>query len=104
MKNNTDTAHTPKELLTELQALVAEAEALLVDSVTEHSTEALSNLRERFSAAQERMSEYYDTAKRKVVAGAKCTDTAIRENPYQSMAIALGVGVLVGVLVGRRTK
>ncbi len=94
--------HTPKELLAELQALVSEAETMMVDSVTEHSSDAINNLRERFSAAQERFSELYDGAKRKVVAGAKYTDTAIRENPYQSMAIALGVGVLVGVLVGRR--
>ena len=50
------------------------------------------------------MGELYDGAKKKVVAGAKYTDTAIRENPYQALAIALGVGVLIGVLVGRRTK
>jgi len=104
MKNNKDSAHTPKELLTELQTLVAEAETMLADSVTEHSSEALGNLRARFGAAQERMGELYDGAKKKVVAGAKYTDTAIRENPYQALAIALGVGVLIGVLVGRRTK
>jgi ElaB/YqjD/DUF883 family membrane-anchored ribosome-binding protein len=104
MKNNKDTVHTPKELLTELQSLVSEAESMMADSLTEHSSEALASLRERFGAAQERMGELYDTAKKRVVAGAKCTDTAIRENPYQSMAIALGVGVLVGVLVGRRSK
>lgn len=104
MKNNKDTAHTPKELLSELQTLVAEAEAMMADSVTETSAAALGNLRERFGAAQERFSDLYDTAKKKVAAGAKYTDTAIRENPYQSMAIALGVGVLVGVLVGRRNN
>jgi ElaB/YqjD/DUF883 family membrane-anchored ribosome-binding protein len=104
MKNNKDTVHTPKELLSELQSLVSEAETMMADSLTEHSSEALGNLRARFGAAQERMGELYDGAKKRVVAGAKCTDTAIRENPYQSMAIALGVGVLVGVLVGRRTK
>jgi len=104
MKNTHTKEHTPKELLSELQALVGEAEAMMVNSVTEHSSEALSNLRERFSAAQERFSDLYDGAKKKVVAGAKYTDTAIRENPYQTMAIALGVGVLVGVLVGRRSS
>lgn len=104
MKNNKETTHTPKELLTELQTLVAEAETMMADSLSEHSSEALSNLRARFGAAQERMGELYDTAKKKVVVGAKYTDTAIRENPYQSMAIALGVGVLLGVLVGRRSK
>jgi ElaB/YqjD/DUF883 family membrane-anchored ribosome-binding protein len=103
MKKSAPT-HTPKELLTELQALVAEAQALTSDTVSEKSGEVLENLRERFSAAQEKFSEVYDNAKEKVVAGAKYTDTAIRENPYQAVAIAAGVGLLVGILVGRRTK
>lgn len=109
MKNNapaTGTAitHTPKELLVELKALAVEAEAMMVGSLSDHSAEAMANLRERFSAAQERFTEIYDQTKQKVVAGAKCTDASIRENPYQSLAIALGVGLLVGVLVGRRTS
>jgi len=74
------------------------------DSLTEHSEDAMSALRSRFDAAQERVSELYAGAKKKVVAGAKCTDEAIRANPYQSLAIAAGVGLLVGVLLGRRSK
>ncbi|MBL9200173.1 MAG: DUF883 family protein, partial [Opitutaceae bacterium] len=35
---------------------------------------------------------------------AKCTDSAIREHPYQALAIALGAGLLVGVLLGRRSR
>jgi len=104
MKNNLDTAHTPKDLLNELQALVVEAESMMADSLSEHSTEALGNLRARFGAAQERFADIYEGAKKKVVAGAKYTDATIRENPYQSLAIALGVGVVLGVLIGRRTK
>ena len=104
MKNNKATAHTPRELLDELKTLVAEAETMAVDSLSEHSAEALSNLRERFSAVQERFSDVYDGARKKVVAGAKYTDETIRENPYQSLAVVLGVGVLLGVLIGRRSK
>jgi ElaB/YqjD/DUF883 family membrane-anchored ribosome-binding protein len=104
MKNQKDTTHTPKELLVELQALVAEAQALTTDAVSEKSGEIMENLRARFSAAQEQFADVYDGAKRRVVAGAKCTDAAIRENPYQAVAIAAGVGLLVGILVGRRTK
>lgn len=77
---------------------------MMAGAVTEHSAEALANLRARFSAAQDRFNDLYAQARQKVIAGAKYTDGAIRENPYQSLAIALGVGVLVGVLVGRRSK
>jgi ElaB/YqjD/DUF883 family membrane-anchored ribosome-binding protein len=104
MRKEKDTAHTPKELLDELKALVAEAETMASDSLSENTAEALANLRERYNAAQERFVEFYDGAKRKVVAGVKYTDATIRENPYQSLAIALGVGVLLGVLLGRRSK
>jgi ElaB/YqjD/DUF883 family membrane-anchored ribosome-binding protein len=104
MKNTKDVAHSPKELLDELKALVGEAQSMITGSLSEHSAEALASLRERFSDAQERFGEFYSGAKKQVVAGARCTDTAIRENPYQSIAITLGVGVLVGLLVGRRGK
>lgn len=103
MKNNQDTAHTPKELFHELQALVAEAESMMSGAVSETSSEACSNLRERFGAAQERFTDAYQSAKKNVVAGARYTDDTIRANPYQSIAIAAGVGLLIGVLVGRRT-
>ena len=106
MKNNniTTTAQTPKELLNDLHALVQEAEKMMGDSISEHTADAVGALRVRFDAAQERLGELYEGARKKVVAGAKYTDTAIRENPYQAIAIAVGAGLLVGVLLGRRSK
>jgi ElaB/YqjD/DUF883 family membrane-anchored ribosome-binding protein len=105
MKTKTDSpAQTPQDLLADLRSLVAEAEKMIGDSLTEHSEDAVSALRARFDAAQERVAELYAGAKQKVTAGAKCTDEAIRANPYQALAIAAGVGLLIGVLVGRRTK
>jgi ElaB/YqjD/DUF883 family membrane-anchored ribosome-binding protein len=38
----------------------------------------------------------------KAIAGAKVADQTIREHPYESMGVAFGVGLLIGVLVGRR--
>lgn len=104
MKNNKETTHTPKELFTEMQALVAEAQAMMAESVSEHTADAVSALRSRFEDAQERFSDVYADARKKVIAGAKYTDVTIRENPYQSIAIAAGVGLLVGVLLGRNSK
>jgi ElaB/YqjD/DUF883 family membrane-anchored ribosome-binding protein len=104
MKNNQDTADTSKDLLSELQALVTEAEAMIAGSLTEHPTESVDSLRSRFAAAQERFADAYAGARRKVVAGAKCADESIRANPYQSLAIAAGVGLLAGLLLGRRSK
>jgi ElaB/YqjD/DUF883 family membrane-anchored ribosome-binding protein len=101
-RNNLETTHTPAQLVSELQALVGEAQALIADTATEHSAETVEALRQRFAAAQERLAATYEKAKTKIVAGAKATDATIRENPYQSIAIAVGVGVLLGMLIGRR--
>jgi ElaB/YqjD/DUF883 family membrane-anchored ribosome-binding protein len=104
MKNNQATAQSPQDLVHDLQALVAEAEKMIGGSETENSTAAMGALRVRYDAAQERLGELYESTKVRVVAGAKSTDAAIRANPYQSLAIAAGVGLLIGVLVGRRSN
>lgn len=105
MKNKSEIpAQSPKDLLDELHALVAEAEKMAADSVSEHTADAVGALRARFDAAYERIADIYSGMRTKVVAGAKCTDNAIRENPYQALAIAAGVGLLAGVLLGRRGK
>ncbi len=105
MKNrNSNPAQTPEELLQDLRALISEAEGLAANSIHEHSAEAIEALRARFECAQEKMAELYDGARKKVVAGARYTDEAIREHPYQSLAIAAGVGLLVGVLLGRNSN
>ncbi len=105
MKNRPHSpAETPQDLLNDLRALVVEAEQMMEDSVSEHSQEAIEAVRVRFAAAQERLAQLCESTKKKVVAGARYTDETIRENPYQSLAVALGVGVLVGVLIGRRSR
>ena len=60
----------------------------------------------RGKEAAHRLAGALDSARTRVqestVASAKATDRAIREYPYQSLGIAFGVGVLLGVLIARR--
>lgn len=102
MKNSS--AQTPKELLNDLHALVADAEKMMSASISEHTEEAVDALRSRFEMAQDRFGELYAGARKQVVAGARYTDETIRSNPYQSIAIAAGVGLIVGILIGRRNS
>ena len=46
--------------------------------------------------------EVWDKSKESVKETAKKTDEAIRSHPYESLGIAFGVGILIGVLIGRR--
>ena len=38
------------------------------------------------------------TARERAIAGAKSTDKAVRQYPYQTIGIVFGLGVLVGIL------
>jgi|CZKI01.1.fsa_nt_gi ElaB/YqjD/DUF883 family membrane-anchored ribosome-binding protein len=110
MKNSRSAAtheQTPETFISDVRTLVTEAQKLLDASDSSEGAgngEAGSALRERFEAAQERFAELYATAKKRVVAGGKYADETIRANPYQSVALAAGVGLLIGLLVGRRGK
>jgi len=106
MKNSRTSTNeqSAETFLTDLRTLVAESQKLLDASPGESDGEGGLALRERFEAAKERFTEMYATARKRVVAGGKYADETIRENPYQSIAVAAGVGLLIGVLLGRRGK
>lgn len=114
MKNRHDagTAETPEQIIEHISRLMAEAEAMIAGPVAGKTADRFSEIKERLAAARDRLNDAYTSARetlgdaytstrRQVVAGARCTDDAIRSNPYQSIGIALGVGVLIGVLVKR---
>jgi ElaB/YqjD/DUF883 family membrane-anchored ribosome-binding protein len=101
--NHSTVSQTPAELLDQLHALAAEAEKLL-ESASSQSDETMAALRERYESARERVGALYAEAKAKVATGAKNADAAIRANPYQSLAIALGTGLILGLLLGGRQR
>jgi ElaB/YqjD/DUF883 family membrane-anchored ribosome-binding protein len=59
-------------------------------------------MRARLSSAIESAKATYNRLEGKAVAGAKATDKAIRAHPYESLGVAFGMGLLVGVLMGRK--
>ncbi len=103
-RNDTGTAETPEQLIEHISRLMAEAEAMITGPVTEQAGGRLAEIRERLETARDRLTEAYGQARKKVVAGAKYTDEAIRTHPYQSLAIALGIGVLIGALIRRNNS
>jgi ElaB/YqjD/DUF883 family membrane-anchored ribosome-binding protein len=101
MKKRNGTTESPEQLVTHLRDLLAEAEQLVGDSAGEFVGEKSEDMRARLQHAQERLQEFYSTARDKVVAGAKSTDATIRSHPYESLAVALGIGLLIGALMRR---
>lgn len=95
-----DTHHTQH---VETENLLEDAQALL--TATAHvAEEKVADARKRLTAALEKGRETWKTVQEKAVAGAKATDQVIRENPYRSIGVALGVGALFGYLLARRNS
>src|SRR6266404_5861756 len=72
----------------------------------EHIKSAASDMTETGRETARRLGTAWESAKSSVqeraVTSAKATDRAIRDHPYESIGIAFGIGVLLGVLINRR--
>lgn len=89
--------HTEK-IMTDMKRVVRDSEELLHDSKGALGEQAEA-LRETLADAVARAKEACVRLQGKTKQAAKATDACIRDHPYQSMGIALGVGVLVGWLI-----
>ena len=95
------TAANMEKLVADLKILSRDAEAVL-QATAGQAGDKMSELRSRLSTALDSAKATCHRIEEKAVAGAKVADKAIREHPYESVGVAFGVGLLVGVLVGRR--
>jgi len=90
-----------EKLVADLKTLSQDAEAVL-QSTAGQAGEKMGELRNRLSNALASAKASCQRIEEKAVAGAKVADKTIREHPYESIGVAFGVGLLVGVLVTRR--
>jgi len=98
---NTDTEQANERLTSHLKALVQDAEELM-NATAGQAGEKVSEARSRLAAALESAKATCQRLEEKTIAAAKATDRTIREHPYESIGIAFGLGLLVGVLVSRK--
>lgn len=93
------------KLVADLEAVARDVEALLqatasqtgekVEAVRARARESLHQARVRLAAAEKE-------ALREVRAAADATDEYVHRNPWQAVGIAAGVGLVIGLLIGRR--
>jgi ElaB/YqjD/DUF883 family membrane-anchored ribosome-binding protein len=81
--------------------LAEDAQALMA-ATAEVAGEKVSAARKRLAAALESAKVVAGKLRDKAVAGAKATDEAVHEHPYQAIAIGVGVGLVAGYLLSRR--
>ena len=85
----------------DLKNVVHDAQEILKEK-TAGAAERTCAVRARLVSAIEEAKEYCETLEAKAVAGAKATDKVIRQHPYQTAAVTLGIGILVGYLLKRK--
>jgi len=60
--------------------------------------------RTRLAAAMDAAKNTLTYVQKRTVESARTADRKIRDNPYQAIGIAFGVGALIGFLISRRNK
>jgi len=95
------TQEVNQQLADDLKLIVRDAEDLLKATAGE-AGEKVKEVRSRLTHALESAKATCARIQDKTVQAAKATDHVIREHPYESIGVAFGVGLLIGVLVGRR--
>jgi ElaB/YqjD/DUF883 family membrane-anchored ribosome-binding protein len=94
------TEEANQKLTGDLKTVVRDAEDL-IKATAGTAGDKVAEVRQRLSAALEAAKETCHRVQDKTVEAAKATDKVIRAHPYESMGVAFGVGLLIGVLVAR---
>lgn len=89
------------DISNDMGQLAVDARALMA-ATADVAGDKVGDARKRLAAALDSAKHIAANVRDKAVAGAKVADQSVRENPYQAIAIGVGVGVLVGYLLGRR--
>jgi len=85
----------------DLGTLADDARALIA-ATADVAGEKVSEARKRLAAALDSGRKVFGRVKEKAVEGAKATDQAVHEHPYEAIGIAFGVGTLIGYFLARR--
>lgn len=94
-----------EQLIEDFKVAVVDAEALLKATANqggEKLVEVRAKAEESLKVAKARMADAQAELLVRTKAAAKATDVYVHENPWQAIGVAAGVGVVIGLLIGRR--
>jgi len=93
------------QLVNDFKVVVADAEALL-KATANQSGEKIAEVRAKteqsLKAAKAGIAEAQSKMIAKTKEAAKVTDEYVHENPWKSVGLAASVGLIIGLLIGRR--
>ena len=94
-----------QQVVSDIKAAIADAEDML-QATADQAGDKLAGLRARIQArlkdAKARLIDAEDALLAKTRAAARATDAYVHESPWTAVGAAAAVGLLVGLLIGRR--
>jgi len=96
---------TKEQLIADFKVVIADAEALL-KATANQGGEAVANLRAKTEAslasAKVKMEEAQEALIEKSKVAARVADNYVHDRPWHAVGIAAGVGLVIGLLIGRK--
>ena len=93
------------KLIQDFRIVVAGAEELLratASQAGEKVTAARERIQDSLHAAKVKLAEAEDVIVQQGRLAVRVTDEYVQENPWRAVGIAAGVGLVIGLLIGRR--
>jgi ElaB/YqjD/DUF883 family membrane-anchored ribosome-binding protein len=105
METQENTINAQQRLVSDIKSVIADAEDMLhatADQAGEKVATLRARIQERLHDAKLRLVEAEAVLVAKTRAAARATDNYVHESPWTAIGIAAGVGLLVGLIIGRR--
>jgi ElaB/YqjD/DUF883 family membrane-anchored ribosome-binding protein len=94
-----------QRFVSDMKVVVSDAEEILratAGVAGEKMTDLRERIGERLRDAKLRIADAEAALVDKTKAAARATDDYVNDNPWQAVGIAAGVGLLLGIIIGRR--
>jgi ElaB/YqjD/DUF883 family membrane-anchored ribosome-binding protein len=96
---------TKEQLTADIKVVVADVDTLLKATANqggEKLAEVRAKVEEALNVGKAKVAEAQAALLVKSEVAAKATDAYVHENPWKSVGVAAGIGVVIGLLIGRR--
>lgn len=102
---DTTTEVTREKLMADIRLVIADSEELLratAGQAGERVAELRTKTAEHLASAKIKLAELEEAVAHRAKAVAHATDEYVHDNPWKAVGVAAGVGLIVGLLIGRR--
>jgi len=93
------------KLMSDLRMVIADAEEVLrmtADEVGEGAADLRNRIQDRMNQAKADLVHVQEAVIAKAKAAGHAADDFVHDNPWKSVGIAAGIGLVIGLLVSRR--